>query len=473
MNLFGLQLGKRTDVALAEKRLSPAPVSRRSWWGTVAEAASGNWQRNIEINTDTVLTNPTVYACITLIASDVAKLRVKLVAQDDDGLWSETSNAAYSPVLRRPNRFQNRIQFFQNWLVSKLTWGNAYILKVRDNRNVIVALYVLDPSRVMPLVSESGDVYYSLARDDLANLPEQQVVIPAKEIIHDVMIPMFHPLIGVSPIFACGLAATQGIRIQTNSTTFFGNNSNPGGILTAPGEITEETAQRLKAHWEANYTGAANAGRTAVLGDGLTYEKIGVNAVDAQLVEQLKWSSDTICSTYHVPPYKVGVGPVPAYQNAQVLNQIYYTDCLQKLIEDVELLLDEGLELAKPYGTEFDIDALLRMDSATLVTASSEAIKAGIMSPNEARRKFDLKPVAGGETPYMQQQNWSLGQLARRDIINDKPSVAPPPSNNDKPPAADDAPVAEAPAAKSVEDATTKALQEALALIKEGLENVV
>jgi phage portal protein BeeE len=48
------------------------------------------------------------------------------------------------------------------------------------------------------------------------------------------------------------------------------------------------------------------------------------------------------------------------------------------------------------------------------------------MKPNEARLKENLPPVEGGDTPYLQQQNWSLAQLDKRDIVADKPAVAAP-----------------------------------------------
>jgi phage portal protein BeeE len=40
-------------------------------------------------------------------------------------------------VLRKPNRFQTRIQFLESWALSKLSRGNTYVLKQRDNRNVV------------------------------------------------------------------------------------------------------------------------------------------------------------------------------------------------------------------------------------------------------------------------------------------------------------------------------------------------
>jgi HK97 family phage portal protein len=233
------------------------------------------------------------------------------------------------------------------------------------------------------------------------------------------------------------LPAIQGLRIQNSSTQFFANGSNPGGILTAPGAISDETAARLKQHWEQNYTGV-NVGKIAVLGDGLKYEKMAVNAVDAQLIEQLKWTAETVCSCYHVPAYMVGVGAPPNYNNIEALNQQYYTQCLQALIEAIELLLDEGLELPAPYGTEMDLDGLLRMDTATQYKAIADGISGAFLTPNEGRRKLDLPPVKGGDSPYMQQQNFSLAALDQPTPPTDPAPATPADDGQD--PASSDAP---------------------------------
>ena len=413
MKIFGLPIpftGER-QKALA------AVTENRAGWYRLFESFAGAWQTNFVVDRNTVLSYSAVYACITLIASDVSKLRVKLVAQDDDGIWSETTNSAYSPVLRKPNPFQNRIQFIESWVLSKLIRGNTYALKVRDNRGVVVRLYVLDPAKVVPLVADDGSIFYQLSADNLADIGGD-VTVPAREIIHDRMNCMFHPLVGTSPIFAAGVAATQGINIQNNSAQFFGNKSQPGGVLTAPGAISDETAARLKANWDTNFTGE-NAGKVAVVGDGLKYERMSLSAEESQLIDQLKWTAETVCSVFHVPPYKIGVGPLPSYNNIQALNVEYYSQCLQAHIEQVELCLDEGLELGNRLGTEFDLDGLLRMDSVTQINFLKEAINAGVMAPNEARRKIDLRAVEGGESPYLQQQNFSLAALARRDAQAD------------------------------------------------------
>ena len=415
--------------------------SRGGWWPIIRESYTGAWQKNDEIKVDTALSFHAVYACVTLIAADIGKLRIKLVEQDDDGLWQEVSSAAFSPVLRKPNRFQNYIQMKEYWILSKLSRGNAYVLKQRDNRGIVTALYVLDPCRVTPLVAPDGAVYYELKRDDLSGLHgDENVTVPASEIIHDRMNCLFHPLVGVSPLYAASMATQQGMSIQRNSNKFFANGSKPGGILTAPAAINQDTADRLKKYWDENFTGD-NMGKVAVLGDGLKYEGMAVTATDSQLVEQLRWTADVVCSVFHVPPFKVGVGTMPTYQNAEILNQIYYSDCVQSLIESMEVCLDEGLGLDTPVGgrqlgVELDLDGLLRMDAATQAKVEGDLVGAGIKSPNEARRKFDLKKVAGGAQPYLQQQNYSLEALARRDAqadpFNKTQAPAPSPDNTDK-----------------------------------------
>lgn len=408
--------------------LSPVGSSGHGGWlPVIREPHTGAWQQNKELAVQDVLGFYSAYACVTLIAGDMGKMPIKLVEEGADGIWRKVSDGSpYWKVLKKPNRFQVRSKFVQQWLISKLTRGNAYALKVRDQRGIVIELYILDPGRVTPLVSESGDVFYQLKRDDLSGVGDD-LTVPAREIIHDTMIPLYHPLVGVSPIYACGMSAGHGLKIQNSAAQFFEKGARPGGVLTAPGAIGDDTATRIKEHWDSNYSGV-NAGKVAVLGDGLKFEPMSSTAIDSQLIEQLKLTAEQVCSAFHVPAYKVGVGPTPTYANAQVLNQIYYSDCLQALIEDAEASLDYGLELPNRYGTEFDLEYLLLMDSETQVKVAAEGIKAGAVAPNEGRKRLNLEPVEGGDTPYLQQQNYSLAALARRD-------AQPDPFTGERPPA--------------------------------------
>ncbi len=427
----------------SSKAVVPYGSYPQGWYPIVREPFTGAWQRNMEqINPALAATYYADFACKTLIARDIAKLPVRLIAMDKDGIWSTVTNPAYTPVLRKPNDYQTRNQFWESWILSKLSSGNTYILKERDSRGVVKALYILDPRRVLPTIAADKSVFYELKTDDI-NVNEQNVVVPAREIIHD-RFNCDHWLVGRPPIFAGGLAAMQGLQIQNMSTRLFRNNSQPGGVLTAAGNVTDEDVERIKTHWENKFSGE-NIGKVAVLGSGLKYEAMSFTADEAQLIEQLKWTAENICSTYHVPPYKIGIGAVPSYNNVQALNVEYYSQCLQSLIEDAESCLDEGLGLltVPDLGVEFDVENLLRMDTVSQADATQKLVAGSILTPNEGRKRFNQKPLAGGDTVYMQQQNYSLEALAKRDAQDDPfktaPAAAPAP-----PPAPPPAPTAPA-----------------------------
>jgi HK97 family phage portal protein len=429
--LSGRAADKRWGVARLEremKALSPVD-SRGGWHPLIREITPGAWQANVTVTVEDALQYWAVFRCISIIAGDIAKMRVKLVEQRDDGIWVETNSAAFSPVLRKPNAMQTRIQFFSNWMESKLTRGNTYVLKVRDNRGVVTQLRILDPNRVKPLVSDSGDVFYELQRDNVSGLQEASIVVPASEIIHDRWNTLYHPLVGLSPIYAAGLNALAGLKVEQNSARLFANGAQPSGILTAPGRISDETAQRLKSYFEDTFTGSG-AGGTAVVGDGLEYRQLTMSAVDAQVIETLKWSDNTIAAVFGVPAYMINAAAAPATINVEAVTQQYFQQCLQVHIEGIEVLLDEGLGLTevpgRTLGTEFDLDGLLRMDTQTKVRTLVEGLK-GVYSPNEARKMLDLPPTPGGDAVYLQQQNYSLEALNKRDQ-QDNPfaSSAPP-----------------------------------------------
>lgn len=393
--------------------------SLSSWFGSISEHFTGAWQRGIRYESrENLLRNSAVYACVTGIASDVAKMRIKL-CENNDGVWTEvTANKPWLTVLRKPNHYQNRIQLIQQWEISKLLHGNAYIYKSRDNRGIVTQLYPLNPHMVTPLVTAGGDVYYSLNPDPLSGITDATIVVPASEIIHDMMPALWHPLVGIPPIFACALSGSLGNRIQKQSLLFFDNQAMPGGVLTIPGDLEDDELKKLKEKIAAAHSGE-NQGKMMVLTGGMAFAATQTIARDAQLAEQLKLTVEDIARAYHYPIFKLG-GPVPTLAgNVESLITTYFTDCLQHLIESLELCLDEGLSLPANMGTELDLDNLLRMDTSALFETNNKAVNGGWMSPDEARYRANYAPVEGGATPYLQQQNYSLAALAKRDARAD------------------------------------------------------
>jgi HK97 family phage portal protein len=412
---YELRIGRKAAGPL---RPPAVGTSGGSWWPVVREPYTGAWQLNDPLTAETALSNPSVFGCVTGISADIGKIAPPLLLEvDADGFWHETTNSAYTPVLRRPNRYQTAQQFVEQWMLSKLLHGNTYVLKGRDARGVVNQLYVLDPGRVKVLVAPDGSVYYELQGNDLAGVaPEQPTVLPAREIIHDRFNCVFHPLMGIPPLYAISGAVTQAQAIQASSTTFFAKGGRPAGVLVAPTKLDEASAARIKERI-ANF----RTGEILIAELGMKYESVGGSAADSQLIAQLGWTEEKVAAVYRMPISILNSSKQPPYANAEASQLQYKAQCLEPHLTSLAATLGEGLELPLYLKLEFDDTLLIWMDTQTRTQAAQGAIVSGL-APNEVRDiYYGLGPVKGGESPYLQMQNQPL------DVLADPPPPAPPP----------------------------------------------
>lgn len=409
---------KKKDISDLAQEKGLRAVSGNHHWNRILvdEPYSGAWQKNDELTQNQKACFPTVFSCISLISKDIGKMGLTLKRWKDGVLQSTGHPFDLRYILKKPNHFQTWQQFQEYWTNCLLLRGNAYIFIVRDVFGVPARLVCLNPDLVQPLVSESGEIFYSVYNDLLAQTEPEN--IPASEIIHDRINCLYHPLVGLSPIFACGVAAGVGHHILHATSKLFSNGARPASLLVAPGPLENSKAKEMQKRWNEKFTGNGIGG-TAVLSDGVQYTQLGISAIDAQTIEQLKYSSFMIATAFNVPPFKLGLEPPPS--DVQSANEIYFSDCIQAYVESRENLIDEALELKTKYSCELylDIDALIRMDRTSKMNFFSTGTQRGIFSPNEARAAFGYGPVSGGESPMIQQQNYSLEAIRKRDAKDD------------------------------------------------------
>ena len=92
-------------------------------------------------------------------------------------------------------------------------------------------------------------------------------------------------LVGVPRLQRAAAAMSYAVQIQSTAQTFSANAARPGGTLTTPGRVSEETANRLKVDWDVNTSGGRR-GKVAVLPEGLKYEPLDtLTAEDVQLIQ--------------------------------------------------------------------------------------------------------------------------------------------------------------------------------------------
>lgn len=413
MKIFGFEI--------TLKKALTAVTDWRQGWHVIHEPYTGAWQKNDELKRGDLTCYPALYACLNRISQDIGKLPFSLRQLNED-VWREKTNPAWSPVLRKPNGYQTAQQFRESWILSKLIDGNTFVLKQRDNRGVVTALYVLDPCRVTPMISEAGRVFYQLNYSIANNLlpesyPAQQLTVPAIDVIHDRINPFHHQLLGVPPLCAAALAAGKNLKILRNSSKFFDNGANPGGLISGPAGLNEADAADLKKYWNENFQGD-NTGKVAVIGADLKFTPFAFKAADSQLVEQMRYSDEQICQPFGIPPFKIGIGSIPAGLGVDAINLLYHEDALSGHIEAMENLLDEALALPADWGIWLDTAPLFRMDEGKKADVATKLVGGGVETPNEGRRRFDLPPLEGGDTVYMQQQDFPLDQVRKNQIVD-------------------------------------------------------
>lgn len=77
-----------------------------SLFQAVAEPFSGAWQQGVKADPEAVLSFHAVFACISLISRDIAKMRLRLMQTDAHGIRRETRRGILpaSVVVPTPSR---------------------------------------------------------------------------------------------------------------------------------------------------------------------------------------------------------------------------------------------------------------------------------------------------------------------------------------------------------------------------------
>jgi HK97 family phage portal protein len=399
--------------------------------GYVHEPFSGAWQRNQECLGPGGIFSA-VYACVTTISGDIAKLPPKIRKQNADGSSELHDAHPAARVLWRPNSYQTHVDFWGQFMTSALFTGNTYALLVRDLRNVIAEMHLLDPRLCRPMLAPDGSVWYHTTQTQIVDALRTEY-FPARDILHHRLLCLTHPLIGVSPLLAAAHSAQTGQVIQQNSLAFFSNMSRASGVLTTPDKISPDQQTRIQTIWEQNFK-AGSLGRTAVLSGGLKWEPLSINAADAQLIEQLRWSVEDVARCFRVPMYMISDASKISYKNSEQLARNYYAQTLQYHLESIEARIEAAFELSGSVYCEFDLDTLLRMELDVRMAAYKEAISSGVMTINEARKREQLPPKEGGDEPLVQMQYIPLSRVGEQlDKGMTMRDTAPPP-DPDAPP---------------------------------------
>ena len=390
--------------------------------------------------------NAAVEACVGAISQTIAMLPIAHWREDAKGGSEKVKNSAASRVLRKPNSYQTKADFFLNLARAELNRGNGYALAQRNKRQEISALHLVQPPSLYPFVSEDdGSIFYQFSQTPIGQNfdPVIEDLFRADDVLHVRMHTPLHPLVGETPLTAAMLAVETGNAISRANAAFHENMARPSGYLKVPGTLKADMAETLRGEWTAAYQGVS-AGRVAVLQGGVEWQALSMNAVDAALIESYKMTVADIARVYRVPLAVIGQGG-DTYNNTEVLMKFWLATGLGFMLEHIELALDALFQLPDGEWIAFDTDYLLRADFAARIEGLFRCDQGALFTPNEDRAREGLPAVPFGDEPRVQ------AQVVPLSYANQAPGKASPTAPSADPPSPGEEPETEEPEAEEPE----------------------
>ncbi len=370
-------------------------------WGWSSPTAAG-----IHVSQASAMQVSTVYACVSMISYDLAKLGAAVFSGERKGKRKKVTDHYLAPLLKQPAPWLTWFEFCAMMQAAVLLRGNGYAVILRDFRGQPMMLVPINPDRVALWEAPDGSLFYMVTRSglhEMAVLRSEPLLIPAEDIFHLKALTL-NGLLGLSPIGmnreAIGLAIAQ----EQLASRWAGNGAKPSGILTTDQKLSDGAAKRLAEDWKTLNSGLYNAGKTAILEQGLKWQPLAMTSQDMEFIASRQYQLAEIARIYRVPLHKLGEMSRTSGGGITQLAQEYLNDCLSTWITMWETRIPFTFDIDEDEDgvfVEFDVDTILRADITSRYAAHRIATGGtGWMTPNEVRETESLEKLDGGDTVF-------------------------------------------------------------------------
>ena len=390
------------------------------------------------VNEHTALQIAAVYGCVRVLAESVASLPLQVFEETEGGNRRKAlDNRLYFLLHDEPNPEMTSATMRETMMAHILLFGNAYAQIIRNGRGEVLALYPLMPNRVsMERDDKTGQLYYRYSRYDQEppTMEGNTVILMPEDVLHIPGMAM-DGLVGMSPIAACRNVVGAGLAADEYSSMYFAHGAAPMGTLEHPGTL--KNPEKLRENWTQVYGGTRNAGRVAVLEEGMKFTPISISPQDSQLLETRKFTVEEICRIFRVPPHMVQSLDRATFSNIEQLSLDFVMYSLMPYLKRWEQALTKSLlndEEKKRYFIRFNVDGLLRGDYKSRMEGYSIGINNGFLSPNDVRalEGLDMIPAElGGDRFLVQGSMIPLDKVGAPYVKQDSGKAAD--KNDDKP----------------------------------------
>ncbi|MGE7216593.1 phage portal protein [Priestia koreensis] len=340
----------------------------------------------------------TFFTCIKVLSNAISSLPLKLYKETEKGIEKADTHYLYNLLKLRPNPYMTTSAFLKAVEYQRNYYGHSIVMIDSDITGRVKALYPLDMSKVQILIDNAGIISTDNAIWYVFSTGVKEYRLKHDEVLH------FH---GMTNDGITGMAVKDYLKttIENNqyaqdyTNRYFKGGLSAKGIVSYTGDLSADSAIRLKERLEKMATGMTNVGKILPLPIGFDYKAINATMADSQFVELQSLSMKQISNAFGVKPYHLGENGT--FNNVQQQMEDFYQSTLQAILVDYEQEMTYKLlrsnEIKKGYKFEFNVDSLLRSDIKTRYEAYGIGIEKGFLSPNEARKKENLPQKEGAD----------------------------------------------------------------------------
>jgi HK97 family phage portal protein len=359
------------------------------------------------VTVDTAMSLAAFWACVRVTAQAVSTLPLQFFEKRAEGPVAVDHWLA-GILSGSPNRDQTSLEYWESVVAWLLVNGDA-CSEISSVGGPVSALHVL-PNAYPHRDSDGVLVYKYSDRGKSYTLPREKV---------------FH----VKGFGFGGDSGLSAIRygVQTFSTAIaafetsgklFSNGMMASGVLTSEQVLTDKQRDQLDVIMQ-RFAGSERAGKLMALEGGLKYSQLQLNPVDAELLQQQRFSIEEVCRWVGVPPIIIGHAPEGQTMFGSGVEQTFLAWLalgINPLCERIERRITKQLipagEQRRIYA-EFNREAFLQMDAAAKASFLSQMVQNGLMDRSEGRRKLNLPTRAGADKLTAQSNLVPLEQLGQ------------------------------------------------------------
>ena len=359
----------------------------------VAEWLNGGINSNtgLSVTADSAMRTTVVYRAVSILSQTYASMPLSVDRfRPDGGVEEDKSHPLYDIIVYQPNKWQTSFEWREMMAAHFALRGRCYSEIVSSGGKAVAELIPLHPDRITPFRAPDGKIAFHYQ----PNTGAGRIIL--QDEMHWMHLMTSDGLDWKSPIQLCRESVGLAQATEEHAGRLFGNGTRPSGFLKMPGHFKDDvTAKNFSKSWKANHAGLKNTGDVIVLEDGLEWQSVGMTQEDAQFIELRSFQLAEIGPRiFGVPSHKLGDLSRSTNNNIEHQGIEFVTDTIRPGVVRWEQAMQRDLIFGKrTHCVNFDMDGLMRGDSAATAAKNSSDLQNGIKNRNQVRVQEGLNPV--------------------------------------------------------------------------------